>query len=78
MKKVTGVLILCVFALCLSACSILNLDVGPCYGHGCPAFAPKNTPPPQATAAENGGAPAGVARTVTANAAPEPQAKRGQ
>jgi hypothetical protein len=81
MKKVASVLILSVSALCLSACSILNTDAGPCYGSGCPASAPKGAPS-QSAARNNGDARTGGPMATNAGAsngaAQESQAKRGQ
>ncbi|HXQ26148.1 MAG TPA: hypothetical protein VN822_07060 [Candidatus Acidoferrales bacterium] len=41
MKRAGSILILCLSSLCLSACAFRN--AGPCYGIGCPAFAPSKS-----------------------------------
>jgi hypothetical protein len=76
MKKVATVLAVCLFALCLSACAIFNADLGPCYGHGCPAIAPKNAPP--AATAASGADPNPIASVSPAERGPDGLAKEGE
>jgi hypothetical protein len=77
MKKVVSVVILCLSTLCLSACAILN--VGPCYGVGCPAFASTKSVPAQQTTTQNTGDAKTLNQVETKNTSvPEAQSKRGQ
>jgi hypothetical protein len=71
MKKVAGILTLCLGTFCFSACSILNRDAGPCYGQGCPVLSAKPGPPTQATAQKGPYAPSPLSPTPS-------QPKRGE
>jgi hypothetical protein len=77
MKKVVSVVILCLSTLCLSACAILN--VGPCYGVGCPTFASTKSAPAQQTTTQNTPDAKTHSKVETKNTAvPEAQSTRGQ
>jgi hypothetical protein len=78
MKKTFSVLILCFATLGLPACAILNLDTGPCYGNGCPAYAPKSAPAPQTTAQNTSDTKTQNKRSTKNSAAADSQTKRGE